>query len=169
MLVRTGAARRIIVGAVCAAALVAVMAAPAPALSPLPITCTATGTVTVVDGTPTDAWSLIGRGSCQGDLNGTYFVDFVGTGTSETRGICDQTLVVREFNVLITGTLTNAGSGAVTPLIAEWFAQATTYPLGTPFLIATNNGKIGAGVFFNHIFLNCQGTPVAQFTWTQLT
>jgi hypothetical protein len=169
MLVRTGAARRIVVGAVLAAALVAAMAAPAPALSPLPITCTATGTVAVVDGTPTDAWSLVGKGSCQGDLSGTYFVDFVGTGTSETRGICDQTLVVREFNVLITGTLTSFKTGLVTPLLQEWFAQVTTYPLGTPFLIATDDGKIGAGVFFNHIFLNCQGTPVAQFTWTQMT
>ncbi len=149
--------------------LVPAMAGSAGAVSPLPIVCTAAGTVTVVQGS-LDTWSVQGRGSCQGDLSGTYFLDFAGAGTSDTVGICDNTLLVQNLNINVLGTLTNAQTGVPTFINHDWFAPATTYPLATPFLVRQNGGNVlGAGNFFNHIFLNCNGPTVAQFSFAYLT
>jgi hypothetical protein len=145
-------------------------AGPAHAVEPLPIACTAAGTVTfekVLNGGV--KWTLIGKGSCQGDLEGTYFLDFTGTGTSDTAALCDATFVVQNLNVNITGTLTNAATLAVKVIRQTWSAPATTYPLATPFLIQTSDGNVGAGTWFNHIFLQCTGSPVAQFDFAWLT
>jgi hypothetical protein len=132
--------------------------------APLPIICTAAGTVVFTNGTP-DTWSISGRGSCQGDLQGTYFLDFNGFGTSKTTGLCDPGLLVQDLNINVVGTLTNTQTLGVKFINQDWVAPLTTYPLVTPFLIQPNasDDEIGAGVFFNHIFLICTGPTVAQF------
>jgi len=163
--------RHAALGLLLACALVAAIAAPSSALSPLPITCTAAGTVTTVPGTP-DAWSVSGQGSCQGDLQGTYFLSFTGAGTSEGLGLCPAPpgdIVVQKLSIGVIGTLTNAATGVTTALAQTWFAPLTVYPVGTPFLIREGGGVVGAGSIFNHIFLNCSGSPVAQFTFGFLT
>ena len=133
--------------------------------APLPIICTAAGTVTVIQGN-VDSWSVQGRGSCQGNLGGTYFVDFVGSGTSDTVGLCDQSLVVQNLNINVLGSLTNAQTLVPKFFNHDWVAPLTTYPLATPFLIEQNGSDdlVGGGNFFNHIFLQCNGPTVAQFT-----
>ncbi len=156
--------RRILAALALTGLLVPAAAGPASA-APLPIVCTAAGTVVVVQGN-IDSWSVQGRGSCQGDLGGTYFLDFVGAGTSDTVGLCDQTLLVQNLNINVLGSLTNAQTGVPKFFNHDWVAPVTTYPLATPFLITENaSGDLaGAGNFFNHIFLQCNGPTVAQFT-----
>ena len=149
--------------------LIPAMAGSAGAVSPLPIVCTAAGTVTFVNG-EIDSWTVAGRGSCQGDQEGTYFLDFLGSGTSDTLGLCDSTLLVQNLNINVVGTLTNAQTGIPKFINHNWTAPVTTYPLATPHLITNEDGDlIGAGVFFNHIWLNCTGPTVAQFTFAFLT
>ena len=143
------------------------------AISPLPITCTAAGTVTFVNGGNT-VWTLLGRGSCQGDLEGTYFLDFTGTGTSDSLGNCDAmnggfVVPVTDLDIAISGTLTNANTMVPKALTQHWVAPVTTYPVVTPFAVEDNGSPIGAGVFFNHIFVQCLNNPVAQFDFTFLT
>lgn len=132
----------------------------------LPVTCTAAGVVTAVDGGTIDSWTVAGKGSCQGDLGGTYFVEFVGAGESEGLGLCDASLVVRSLDIVVSGTLTNAVSGVVDPFIQNWDGPLTTYPIATPFIVSGFDGGNGAGSIFNHLFLNCTGNPTAQFTWS---
>lgn len=133
--------------------------------APLPIVCTAAGTVTFLNGT-IDSWSVNGRGSCQGDLEGTYFLDFAGSGASDTTGLCDEGLVVQNLNINVLGSLTNAQTGIPKFFNHDWVAPLTTYPFATPFSIEQNGSAdvVGAGNFFNHIFLQCNGPTVAQFT-----
>jgi hypothetical protein len=167
---KKGTIRRGLAAIALAAIIVPVMAGSANAISPLPITCTAAGTVTFVNGTP-DAWSVSGRGSCQGDLEGTYFLDFSGTGTSSTVGLCDEGLIVTNLDISVVGTLTNAQTLVPKFIAHTWSTPLTTYPLITPFLVSeTGSGDlIGAGNFFNHIFLLCTGPTVAQFEFAFLT
>jgi hypothetical protein len=134
------------------------------AVSGLPITCTAAGTVFWSSVGNTTSWTLLGKGSCQGDLEGTYFLDFTGAGTSDTAGLCDGSGLVQNLKINIVGSLTNASTLAVKSINNDWVAPISTYPIVTPFLVQTNAGSpIGAGVFFNHIFVQCQNSPVAQF------
>lgn len=162
--------RTLLAAVALAGLLIPAMAGSAGAVSPLPIVCTAAGTVTFVNG-ETDSWTVMGRGSCQGDLEGTYFLDFLGSGTSDTTGLCDQGLVVLNLNINVVGSLTNAQTGVPKFFNHDWFAPITTYPLATPFLIRQNGTEelLGAGNFFNHIFLVCSGPSVAQFTFAILT
>ena len=158
--------RRAIATIALAGALVPVMGGAANALPP--ITCTAAGTVTFVNGDP-DTWTVGGRGSCQGDFEGTYFLDFSGTGTSDTLGVCDSGLVVQNLDIAVVATLTNAQTNAVKVIPMHWASPITTYPIVTPFLITDNDGGLtGAGAFFNHIFLICTGPTVAQFDFVIL-
>ena len=147
---------------------------PAHALSPLPITCDAAGTVLFSNGAHT-SWQLLGKGSCQGDLGGTYFLDFTGTGTSD-RINCDTSdgglpiVVVTNLDIHVVGSLTNAATLVPKVLNQHWVAPVTTYPVATPYLINNSSGSlIGAGVFFNHIFLQCTNNPVAKFAFGFLT
>jgi len=137
--------------------------------APLPIVCTAAGTVVVIQGN-IDSWSVQGRGSCQGDLGGTYFLDFIGSGTSDTSGLCDETLLVQNLNINVLGSLTPADTLIPKFFNHDWVAPLTTYPLATPFLIQRGGSGdlVGAGNFFNHIFLQCNGPTVAQFTFVLL-
>ena len=143
------------------------------AISPLPITCTAAGTVTFQNGSNT-AWQLLGRGSCQGDLEGTYFLDFVGSGTSDSLGNCDAmnggfVVPVTNLDLSIVGSLTNASTLVPKALTQHWTAPLTTYPIATPFSVEDGGSPIGTGVFFNHIFIQCLNSPVAQFDFVFLT
>jgi hypothetical protein len=164
---------RALLGLMLACAMLVGLVAPAGAVEPLPITCTAAGTVSTVSGQP-DLWSISGQGSCQGDLEGTYVLSFTGIGSSTGLGLCPAApgnLLVQDFGMIVTGTLTNLATGVPKALAQTWFAPLTTYPIATPFLIdasAMDDG-FGAGSMFNHIFLNCSGTPVAQFTFAWLT
>jgi hypothetical protein len=152
------------IAAVAAVLLVALMGPPADAFSPGPVECTAAGQVFFVDGN-VDQWFMFGRGSCiSQNLEGPYIVDFTGTGTSDGGGLCTSSLVTN-LSIQISGTITDAGTLVSRPLIQRWEAPLTTYPLGTPFLVMKNGSPIGLGAFFNHIFLQCQGNPAAQFTW----
>lgn len=164
-----GRTRRLLATVALAGIMIPAMAGSAGAVSPLPIVCTAAGTVTFVNG-ENDSWTLLGRGSCQGDLEGTYFLDFVGQGTSDTLGVCDQGLLVQNLNINVVGSITNAQTGVPKFFNHDWVAPLTTYPIATPFLINQNGGGlIGAGVFLNHIFLICTGPTVAQFSFAFLT
>lgn len=164
--------RRSVAVVLLAAALVTALTGNAGAVSPLPITCTAAGYVLTTPGTP-DTWSLLGQGSCQGDLEGTYALSFTGTGTSQGLGLCTDPplpFIVTNLNIVVTGTLTNLADLSVKPITQRWSTPLTTYPLGTPFLVSKLDGSLlGAGNFFNHIFLNCSGSPVAWFQWGFLT
>lgn len=162
--------RRLLAALALTGMLVPAMAGSAGAVSPLPIICTAAGTVTFVNGT-VDSWQVQGKGSCQGDLEGTYFLDFVGSGSSDTVGLCDEGLVVQNLNINVVGSLTNAQTLVPKFFNHDWVAPITTYPLATPFLIQRNGSGelIGAGNFFNHIFLQCNGPTVAQFAFAILT
>jgi hypothetical protein len=161
--------RRLLAALALTGLLVPAMAGSAGAVSPLPIVCTAAGTVTFING-DIDSWSVQGRGSCQGDLEGTYFLDFIGSGTSDTLGLCDS-LLVQNLNINVIGSLTNAQTLVPKFFNHDWVAPVTTYPIATPFLIQQNGtGELlGAGNFFNHIFLQCNGPTVAQFTFAFLT
>jgi len=168
-----GRTRKGIMGLLLACALLVGMVSPAGAVEPLPITCTAAGAVTVIPGSP-DLWSFYGAGSCQGDLEGTYLLQFSGIGVSDGLGLCPAPpgdVLVTNFGAIVTGTLTNLTTFATKPLAQTWFAPVTTYPIATPFLIDASamGDKAGAGSIFNHIFLNCAGTPTAQFTFAWLT
>jgi len=140
------------------------------ALQGVPVLCTAAGTVLFQNNANT-AWQLVGRGSCQGDFEGTYFLDFTGVGSSDSLGNCDAMnggfiVPVTNLSINIVGTLTNAGDLSVKALNQNWVAPITTYPVVTPFLVQRANGaQIGAGAFFNHIFIQCLNSPVAQFTF----
>lgn len=160
--------RRILAALALTGLLVPAMAGSAGAVSPLPIVCTAAGTVTFVNGSP-DSWTVAGKGSCQGDFEGTYFLDFSGVGTSATLGLCDSGLVVQDLSIDVVVTLTNAQTSLATIRAQNWGSPLTTYPIATPFLISGADGEIGAGNFFNHIFLICTGPTVAQFEFAFLT
>lgn len=174
-----GAARRATVILAIASAMIPFASGPAHAAAPLPIACTAAGSITVSTLGTTWHWELLGKGSCEGDLQGTYFLDFVGSGTSDTLGICDGTGLVQNLDLTIHATLTNANTLIPKNLVQTWSAPVTTYPVATAFLVDTTSGPggPGAGVFFNHIFLQCPGnplattagSPVAQFDWAFLT
>ena len=139
-------------------------------LPPTPITCTAAGTVLFSNGTQNTTWTIVGKGSCENNES-TYFLDFTGTGTSDTLGICDiqegvPEPIVTNLDIHVLGTLTDPTTLIPQAINQHWVAPLTTYPVVTPFLVQNTSGGIsGAGAFFNHIFLMCQNNPVAQFTW----
>lgn len=164
MVRKTSWARVILALALLTGLLVPFSGGTAQAVNGLPITCTAAGTVFWSQVGDTTHWSLLGRGSCQGDLEGTYFLDFTGTGTSDTAGLCDGSGLLTNLKINIVGTLTNANTLAVKPINNDWAAPVTTYPIVTPFVVQSNAGNpIGGGVLFNHIFAQCLNSPVAQF------
>ena len=164
-MVRTTSWRRTVLAlALLTGLLVPLSGGTAHAVQGLPISCTAAGTIFWSNVGAKTNWTLLGKGSCQGDLEGTYFLDFTGSGTSDTAGLCDGTLLVRNLNLNIVGTLTNANTLATKVINHDWVAPVTTYPIVTPFLIQGNAGNVrGAGVFFNHIFAQCMNSPVAQY------
>jgi len=163
---KNGLIRRGLAAAALAAMLIPAM--PGSAHAAGLIVCTGAGTVTFVNGDP-DSWAVSGKGSCQGDFQGTYFLDFSGSGTSGTLGVCDSGLLVTDLDIAVVGSLTNAQTLVPKFFGQHWTAPLTTYPVVTPNVITDNDGGvIGAGAFFNHIFLMCSGPTVAQFDFAFL-
>jgi hypothetical protein len=130
-----------------------------------PITCTAAGSVVVVDNpiTGLTSWSLTGRGSCIGEGNGTQFLEFTGTGTSKGLGLCGSSGVVEDLSLRVTGTLVNLTTGLARPLLQEWHAPVTTFPIEVPFVIGKNRG---AGSISTRIFGECTGSPSAFYAFS---
>jgi len=159
--------RRAMATVLLAAAVVPIVGPGAQAATPVLYICTAGGSVLTTN-TP-DTWTIAGSGSCN-----TYALSFTATGTSQGLGKCGNDglpFLVQDLDLVVTGTLTssNPTDPAVIGILQHWTAPVTTYPLGTPFLVTRNTGEVfGAGVFWNHIYLNCQGNPVATFQWTYL-
>jgi hypothetical protein len=147
--------------------------------------CTGSGRVLVdrVSSTTTQtAWRVDGSGSCpiQVSLPSLFnpveptTVAFAGAGTSDTLGLCDRTLLVRNLSLLVTVTFTGVSSGKVVTETEHWSAPVTTFPFVTPFLISGVDGNpptLGAGLAFSRIFLGCGNDglqPSANFAWAQL-
>ena|SRR5436309_2342477 len=166
---RTSITRVVLVVSLAAALVFSVAGGTANAGLP-PRLCTAAGTILTTTGTP-DTWTIVGQGSCN-DLSSTYAVSFTGAGTSQGLGLCSPEpvpFVVTNLNITITGTLVDSLTQVPIPFAEKWVAPLTTYPLGTPFVVTTLSGGLkGAGNFFNHIFLQCNGSPVATFQWVEI-
>jgi hypothetical protein len=160
--------RRAVITLLLTAAVVPFIGVNADAIGPERFICTAAGSI-VTTATP-DTWTIVGGGSCVSQDN-PYLRSFTAAGTSEGLGLCsDPSLpfIVQNLDLIVTGTLTssNPTNPVVKGILQHWTAPLTTYPFGTPFLVTSNTGDVfGAGVFWNHIFLNCQGSPVATFQW----
>lgn len=161
--------RRAIVTLLLTAALVPVLGGGVDAAPPRLLHCEAAGTVQTTPGVP-DTWTLGGKGSCFGDGEGTYFVDFVGAGTSSGLGLCGngEQFTVTDFFIRVTMTLQNAETGLTKLIQQSWDAPVTTYPHTTPFIVEQDVPFVGAGAFWNHIWFNCAGTSVATFIWDTL-
>lgn len=134
---------------------------PAGAVSPLPIVCTAAGTLEVVSGPQVSQWKLVGAGSCQGDLDGSYFIpNLLVQGTSDSIGLCgDGEVVVTNLDLKAAGTLVNLANPLKSKTLdgQTWGSPLTTYPITTPFLITSDSGQLGAGTMNSRIFVNCPG------------
>lgn len=137
------------------------------------ITCDASGLVEFTANPPgpsASPWSILGKGSCQGDGHGTYSVEFTGTGTSDTLGRCGGggTEFVQNLELKVTVTLTSFATLVPLILTERWAAPLTTFPVASPFQIF-DGGVVGAGTFFTRIFSQCppDGLPVAKFVWSR--
>ena len=96
-------------------------------------TCTTTAAVHYTYVGPTVVWTLAGRGSCVGDGQGSYFVDYTGSGTSTGHGLCtSDDPTVTDLNINVAGTLTRTDTLATKPLTQRWAAPVTTFPVTTP-------------------------------------
>jgi hypothetical protein len=149
---------------------------PAGAVSPLPIVCTVAGTLNVVSGPNVSQWTLVGAGSCQGDLDGTYVLtDLLVQGTSDSIGLCGDNIVVNNLSLKPSGTLVNLANPLKSKSLAgqSWGAPITTFPIATPFLITSaGGGLIGAGAIETRIFGKCPfagGSPVMLLQFAFLT
>lgn len=136
------------------------------------ITCDASGIVEFTANPPGPAaspWSILGKGSCQGDMHGTYSVEFSGTGSSDTLGRCGGTDFVQNLVINVTVTLTSFQTLLPKILTESWEAPLTTFPIASPFLIF-DGGLQGGGTFFTRVLGQCppEGTPVAKFVWARM-
>ncbi|MDX6655521.1 MAG: hypothetical protein QOH62_314 [Solirubrobacteraceae bacterium] len=146
--------------------------------------CTGSGRIYVNRAGPGSTltnWSVEGGGSCPVQATPTApliareptLVQFAGAGTSDSLGLCDNTLLVQNFNLSVTATYVGAVTGRTFTEAQKWSAPVTTFPLATAFLITGDGGppRIGAGVAFTHIFLKCGNdgnSPSANFVWTEI-
>jgi hypothetical protein len=165
-----------VVGLALAAVLLPLNGMPAGAVSPLPVTCTVAGTLDAVSGPGVTEWTLVGAGSCQGDLDGTYILtDLVVHGTSDSIGLCGDGVVVSNLRLNPTGTLVNLANSTKSKSLAgqTWGAPITTFPIATPFVISSASGSpIGAGNIETRIFGKCPltgGSPVMMLQFAFLT
>ena len=146
---------------------------PAGAVSPLPITCTAAGTLETVSGPLLTQWKLVGAGSCQGDLDGSYFIpNLLVQGTSDSIGLCGDSGVVQNLSLKAAGTLVNLSNPLKSKTLdgQTWGSPLTTFPITTPFIITSATGELGAGTINSRIFGKCPaagGTPAmtVQFSF----
>lgn len=155
--------------------------APAPAVAQGQIVCNAAAIVTILPNPPgpgANQWSIVGKGSCLGDNQGTYMADIAGVGTSDTLGSCDgdgtdPTMV--GFELAMTITLTSTSNPLQNKVLTEtWSAPITTFPSVTPFIVSDGgmvsaNDWVGAGTIFTHLYRVCPpgGTPAGQLAWAR--
>ncbi|MGH2785980.1 MAG: hypothetical protein ACRDJ1_12015 [Actinomycetota bacterium] len=164
-----------------AAASFATLVPATPALAKGQIVCNAAAVVTIAPNPPgpgANQWSIIGKGSCYGDNQGTYMTDIVGIGASDTLGSCDgdgSNPLMANLELSMTITLTSTASPAANKVLTEtWSAPLTTFPTVSPFLISdggvmSENDFVGAGAIFTHLYRICPpgGTPAGQITWAR--
>ena len=148
----------------------------AEAVSPVPITCTVGGSLEATSGPDLTHWKLVGGGSCQGDLEGTYFIpNLLVQGTSDSMGLCGDQGVVTNLSLAAKGTLVNLANPMASKTLAgqTWGAPVTTFPVTTPFLITGPGGdNIGGGTINTRIFGKCPligGSPAMTIQFTFLT
>lgn len=156
--------------------LLPVNSTPAGAVSPVPITCTVAGTLDAVSGSNVTQWTLVGAGSCQGDLDGSYILtDLVVHGTSDSIGLCGDNVVVNNLRLQPTGTLVNLADPHRSKSLAgqSWAAPITTFPIATSFAITSAGGSLlGAGTIETRIFGKCPpsgGSPTMMLQFAFLT
>jgi hypothetical protein len=125
-------------------------------------------------------WRVDGGGSCPVQATPTApftareptSVQFAGAGTSDSLGLCDNTVLVRNFNLSVTATYRGAVTGRTVTEAQTWSAPVTTFPFATAFLISGQGGppRLGVGIAFTHIFLQCGNggnSPSANFVWSE--
>ena len=175
-----GRSTRRAAAAVIAGMLLAVLAPAQQARALSQIVCNAAGIVTIVPAPPgpgANSWTIIAKGSCMGENQGTYFADVTAVGSSDTLGGCDDdgsNPIMTGFELAVTVTLTSTGTGAVKVLTETWSAPLTTFPTATPFLISdggmtSGNDYVGAGNLLNRLYRLCPpgGSPSGQLTWAR--
>ena len=173
--------RRMAVALAASAILVGVVGAgSAQAISIKP--CTGSGTLRVnPSGDPLHPylWTIQGSGTCPANLELLLTpkepnqISFKGSGTSDTLGLCDGSLIVRKLRLDVSITYTNVVTGTSTTEKQIWHSGISTYPVVTPYFTTRqiNSGPLGVGVALHHILLGCgnAGTmPSATFAWAEL-
>ncbi len=150
-------------------------AATAEAASPgtgLPLLCTGAGQIFVQNTSPAQ-WAVQGGGSCPLITFGpTQIVSVVGTGTSDSLGLCSNQLLVTNLDIAITVTFTNVVTGQQIVQHQHWASPISFFPVVTPFLVSSDSGDFGGGLIISHIFLHCGndgGSPSMDFGWLQTT
>jgi hypothetical protein len=146
------------------------LAPTAQGFSPLPRECVVSGKTSVTGTVANTNWNVSGRGTCTGDLAGTFFVTLNGVGTSAGKGLCGG-LVVQNLDLDVTLTLVNNQTGATTVESQRWSLPITTYPIAVPFLVSPANGGLGAGSIFTRIFAQCgsAGSDISNFVFAYTT
>lgn len=136
------------------------------------LACSASGTVDVAPnaaGTGWD-WSITGGGACP-DVAlpppNTQIVNFTGSGTSDTLGLCSSSLVTN-LDILVTVQLFDTVKRTTRTIQEHWDLAISMFPIAVPFL--ANKGTLGAGTMVTHIFTKCppSGTDAADFVWAQV-
>jgi hypothetical protein len=121
-------------------------------------------------------WTLTGIGSCVGGTKGVLTVQFEGSGTSLTLGLCSGHLLLQELMLQMNMTYLNHKTGITTNRTEFWTAPISTYPTATPFLVESAPGNTnGVGVLFDHIFSlldqsKCQpngGAASSYYVWAE--
>jgi hypothetical protein len=175
----TRGTRRVIIIIAVMAALAAIMLPTVPAGASGQIVCNAAGALEILGNPPgpgANQWSLVGRGSCLGDNQGTYFADITAVGSSDTLGLCDtqSSPLVYNLELQVTVTLTSTSDQSVKVLTERWSAPVTTFPIATPFLVtdgglSNEDEYAGAGTILTHIYAQCPpaGTNAAEMVWAR--
>jgi len=146
--------------------------------------CTGSGRIDVNRVSPASTltkWTVEGTGTCPIQVNVPGLlspvepssVTFSGAGTSDTLGLCDRTLLVRNLNLLVTVTFKGVVTGNTVTETQRWYAPVTLFPEATPFLISGVNGPptLGAGIALTRVLLGCGNggtSPSANFAWAQI-
>lgn len=159
--------RRLLLGIV-ALAMVALVVSPANAASTR-VVCVANG-FTDIGGSGPYTWDVFGTGTCLDTLQGNFLVTLKGSGTSNTLGLCDQSLLVQNLRITVNQTFLNLRTLEVTNNQQVWSAPLTLFPVATPFLIG-DGGLKGAGAIATRILLGCPpgGNHVSTFAFTTTT
>jgi hypothetical protein len=143
--------------------------------------CDGSGTIYVNDApapsTQTN-WTLEGSGSCPAQLRllleplEAQQITFSGSGTSDSLGLCDGSVLVTNLSLNVTVTYRDVVTGATRTEQQVWSAPITLFPLATPFLISENGEPlVGVGASITRIFLGCDNSgtrPSADFVWTEI-